>query len=214
MSKRIGMLFQADMIRALMRDVNPKTQTRRTHGLEDVNESPDDWKIFGQHYDREIKKWIVVFQHKEKPSNTIVCHAKAALGDVIYAKETFGIIPDDGGTVVYRATDPEWATEAGLKWKRSIFMPERYARIWLNVEKVWCERVQDITELDAESEGCKKSLEITPGRVPRGQVGHRTGYGLSFVKSYKLLWDEINGPGSWKRNPFVFCYQFSRTEKP
>ena len=29
---------------------------------------------------------------------------------------------------------------------------------------------------------------------------------------YSLLWDRINGTGSWERNPWVFVYTFKRTK--
>jgi hypothetical protein len=41
--REIGMLFSAPMILALLD--GRKTVTRRTQGLKDFNEEPDNWKI-------------------------------------------------------------------------------------------------------------------------------------------------------------------------
>src|SRR5690625_1774917 len=47
--------------------------------------------------------------------------------------------------------------ERYLKWRPSIFMPKNAARIWLQVKDVRVERLQDITEEDALSEGVRYS---------------------------------------------------------
>src|SRR3990167_10582487 len=94
--------------------------------------------------------------------------AKVAPGDMLWVRETHCIVDDTefGGErwVDYRAT-PKYSAEhpAGwenapkdheaLKWRPSIFMPKSTCRLWLEVVSTRWERLQDITEEDAEREG-------------------------------------------------------------
>ena len=47
----------------------------------------------------------------------------------------------------------KWFSHYG-EWKQSLFMPKEAARIWLKVTDVRVERLQDMTDDDAEAEGC------------------------------------------------------------
>lgn len=57
------------------------------------------------------------------------------------------------GCYLYGTTHEIWGD---IKWRPSIHMPKEAARIWLEVEEVRVERVQDITENDADWEGVGK----------------------------------------------------------
>jgi hypothetical protein len=79
-------------------------------------------------------------------------------GDRLWVKETWG--KDDNGEYVYRTnygtTEDDSFPPSMFKWRPSIHMPKEAARIWLEVEDVRVERVQDITENDADWEGVGK----------------------------------------------------------
>lgn len=94
-------------------------------------------------------------------------------------------------------------------WKRpAIFMPRAASRITLEVTEVRVERLQDISEADALAEGAPPS-HPSIDRVSR-EFGHK-----DFTRSwYAQLWDEINGPGSWDANPWVWCVSFGRVLAP
>jgi hypothetical protein len=107
----------------------------------------------------------------------------------------------------YRATDLEpelhyGLDEPGCKWRPSIFMPRWASRITLEVTGVRVERVQDISEGDAQSEG-----------VPVGALDTGVTYVDSYVESFMRLWDCINGkrPGcAWEDNPWVWVVEFQK----
>ena len=100
---------------------------------------------------------------------------------------------------VYRATDPDWSEMEGFKWKPSIFMPRAASRITLEVERISVERLQDITEEDARAEGVTVSKSIASDRVwPQ------------YKDAYKVLWESINGEGSWAKNPWVWVVEFKK----
>lgn len=89
-----------------------------------------------------------------------------------------------------------------LRWKPSIHMPKKAARIWLRVEDVRCEALHDISEEDAKAEGVKSTAEITPDGSDYT--------GLYATEWFSRLWDSINksrGYG-WNKNPWVWVVKF------
>lgn len=104
-----------------------------------------------------------------------------------------------------------------FRWKPSIHMPKRYARIWLEITDVRVERVQDITEEQAEAEGLQM-IEWSTG------IDYRQLYGVdpdsgedqlcsteSFYDSFRQIWDSIYQ--NWNSNPWVWVIEFKRVER-
>lgn len=103
---------------------------------------------------------------------------------------------------------PKWKD---LSWKPSIHMPKAAARIWLEVEEVRVERLQDIGHQDAVDEGILREWDGTKywyQDYTKGAQGMVTVSQLS----YKSLWESINGPESWEQNPFVWVIKFKKFE--
>lgn len=85
-------------------------------------------------------------------------------------------------------------------WKSPIHMPRWASRITLEITGVRVERLQDISEADAQAEGCPEAIR-----------------GLAFTDSaardwYADIWESINGPGSWDANPRVWVIEFKVLE--
>jgi hypothetical protein len=80
------------------------------------------------------------------------------------------------------------------QWKPSIHMPRWASRITLEVVSVRVERLQDISRVDAIAEGCCDPDSSTP------------------KLAFEMLWQSINGPGSWEANPWVWVVEFKRIE--
>lgn len=104
------------------------------------------------------------------------------------------------------------------RWRPSIFMPRWASRITLEITVVRVERLQEISEVDAEAEGCPEAhLEHTEDChhehcALAGGVDDCCGYLVSAKLQYKALWESINGPGSWEANPFVWVVEFRRVK--
>jgi hypothetical protein len=94
---------------------------------------------------------------------------------------------------------------SGWSYRNSIHMPRWASRITLRITDVRVERLQDISEADARAEGC--SAEEDPDWRP-SFADPDSGGSPTFVKSYRALWDHINGPGSWDANPWVWVVAF------
>lgn len=83
-----------------------------------------------------------------------------------------------------------------------IFMPRWASRLTLTVTDVRVQRLQDISEEDAEAEGYPPADQ----RAQSGIAEIRDAYPIAW---YSWLWDSINGAGSWHANPWVAAYTFT-----
>ncbi len=184
-----GILFQADMVRAIR--AGAKTQTRRIAHIEQVGE------IFAMDRGGKLSYGSMA---------GMLCLAPYQVGDVLYVKETFF---ENGPDVVFRA-DGEFSDHfpedhADGKWSPSIFMSKKVAREWLRVTHVRCERVTAITAEDAKAEGCQPYPNAMKAKWSESDA---------LRCSYMVLWESINGKGSWEADPYVFPYTFERIERP
>ena len=103
-----------------------------------------------------------------------------------------------------------------LRLRPNIFLRKEAARIWLRVESVRVERLQDISEEDAMKEGIEHYYDEDEQLWFRGYTDEADGL-LSPSESFRTLWQSINGADSWQANPFVWVISFtvlSTTGKP
>ena len=174
-------LFSAPMVRAIL--AGTKTQTRRV-----VKPAHKAW--MDQPVTHQLGEWDKRPLPYGKP------------GDRLWVRETWQAVSGndrarhimthprpDRGWLEYAATPRD--DEPAYKWRPSIHMPRWASRITLEVTGVRVERLQDISEADAISEG-------TP--FPCG----------GWVGGYQKLWESIHGPGSWDLNPWVWVVEFKR----
>lgn len=85
------------------------------------------------------------------------------------------------------------------QWRPSIHMPRWASRITLEITGVRIERLQEISEADAEAEGAPA-------------LSHFNGYDIKHLNGFIALWEQINGPGSWAANPWVWVVEFKRIQ--
>ena len=146
-------------------------------------------------------------------------------GDILYVRESVfqGVghyLDVSGETVCVLTNDFEyyadglhekghWKDKYERTWmhrRPSIHMPKEAARIWLKVKDVRVERLQDITEEQAEHEG----VDVCDG-VYRGYADG--------IEMFEELWNstikksDIDRYG-WDANPWVWVIEFERCEKP
>lgn len=239
------MLFSTPMVVALSN--GSKTMTRRPQGLELVNDDPEQW-VFNFFLDKtsKIEKVIkgskvvtagpmaVVFKNTIK-KQWAECKAKLCVGDVIWVRETFfdtskvakAELFREGERYLYKADEVFIGCH---KWKPSIHMPKEACRLWLKVKAVRVERLNAISEVDAEKEGVEKDfstfydsnrpytfLDYNSPRVEirRGKKHKITRALFRYATdSFKSLWQKINGLESWEKNPWVWVYEFEKVERP
>lgn len=216
-----GILFNTKMVQAILK--NRKTATRRP--IKNVDIKVYKATLFdGTVYDRVrlAENEEIIFDGGFKDLNFVVKdYAPHQVGDILYVRETFCYDDfDNGGETIYYKADygerhlKDLFTDCGMKWKPSIHMPKEASRIFLKVTDVRVERLQDITVEQVKKEGvldCGQPIEI------------QDTYADGVVNWYKALFENLWNSTikkqdmhkySWEANPYVFCYEFKRINKP
>ena len=128
------------------------------------------------------------------------------LGDILYVRETWCGLPVNeaghfrGHPIYYYKADGDLRPEGWRgAWRPSIHMPKEAARIWLKVTDVRVERLQDMTDDDAEAEGC---FDYTS-----------TALGFPDVWDSTIKKSDRDRYG-WNANPWVWVIEFEQCEKP
>lgn len=211
-NKERPIIFSTPMVRAIL--AGTKTQTRRVVKLQPPAGAEHHSIANVGH------PWHDIYGHKGCAVHRVRC-PYGQPGDRLWVRETF---MDMLGTGVEHRPDPRgplrryayasdhqpgsYGDEArksyGLRWKPSIHMPRAASRITLEITGVRVERLQDISESDAQAEGC--SLEcMTP-------TGDDSGSAIYGPGGYLALWESINGVESWAANPWIWVVEFKRVE--
>ncbi len=228
MSRVLPILFNTEMVRAILRELNPKAATRRS--------------IKG--YIPEDAVWgYTMFT----PKGYISCRGTFSdgygekffklpcrPGDILYVREAFcpnyfdeiiaGYRSDGlrGNRNAYKADYHKNVVGDVVpepKWTPSIHMPKEAARIWLKVTDVRVERLQEIKNFREEgitlSESCEECYLVCgacdPANSPTGCDNE--------VEIFANLWDSTLKKSDlisygWGANPWVWVIEFERCGKP
>jgi hypothetical protein len=206
----IPVLFQTDMVKAILED--RKTQTRR--GFNQPYYLTNSTQSFkGMGFINGNPNQFAASIGSENFSTLFKCKYGKP-GDLIWVRETWSKIE---ARIIYQAEGDlsEVLEEHGLdkmRWKPSIHMPKSAARIWLMVESISCERVQDISREDAIAEGIKKTKSTLPDKKEAWSnyslEEDDSPYYFNPKHSFQSLWESINGKKSWNSNPWVWVIKF------
>ncbi len=143
------------------------------------------------------------------------------IGDVLWVRESFykPINESFDGNYFYAADIAKqgWS----FKWKPSIHMPKSACRIFLRITNIRVERLQDINEQDAKSEGVKlhdRGVHYLNYLDQKGGLTQFIFNCKTAYDSFRSLWKTIHGkiyePNAWDQNPYVWVIEFERIAKP
>ncbi|MGP2911158.1 hypothetical protein ACTVKE_14735 [Serratia marcescens] len=207
--KERPVILNSEMVRAILD--GRKTQTRRVIAVQPESNQ------FGLLRISDSTKHSDIGKYHWAESNATGTHQRSALfscpfgqvGDRLWVRETFMDLTGTGIEATtgkfegfaYRADTPagsygdEVRKEYGLKWAPSLHMPRKACRILLEITAVRVERLNDISDGDAISEGCSIS-------------DMKSGDCVADV--FARLWSSIYGVDSWNANPWVWVIEFRR----
>ncbi|EMX8407961.1 hypothetical protein AAHP44_004501 [Salmonella enterica subsp. enterica serovar Bredeney] len=211
--KERGMIFNGEMVRAILD--GRKTQTRRIMKNQPAGDYPETPAL--------IRNVGTGFQwHGLYGESSIFNCPLGSISERIWVRETYqgplfdyeqmeSYLEDSSkfekpDFCVYRADGnpaPEfYDADDNLHcgWRPSIHMPRWASRITLEITDVRVERLNAISEEDAQAEGVQPACyEITPPEAA---------YRVSFGE----VWRGIYGEESWSANPWVWVIEFKRVE--
>ncbi len=216
-------LFSTPMVQSIL--AWNKTMTRRIIKPQPLNEVTDIIKLGNE--------WVSAYPNRKatKPFDYKV-KSKYQIGDILWVRETHyrygkwvkngltksgkqkwmftpykGLVnfcyPDNPPPVIERNA----YRKIGWYKRPSIFMPKIVARIFLKVTDIRVERLNDMDEWDACSEG----IEIGENQYYRNYLTNEFSE-LTATQSYETLWEKINGFESLNSNPWVWVISFERIE--
>lgn len=207
--KERPIIFNADMVRAVLD--GRKTQTRRMltpHHLKMIDAAASA----GECHPLESGR-----QHANSQSYYREWCPFGVVGDRLWVRESFyehghwqggGYDPEDSyfvsdKQVLYPADGIQRPSERKREdfWRSrpSIHMPRWASRITLEITGVRVERLRDLSEQDAKSEGV---MPPAGGVLPGWE--HRI--------NFRDLWMSIYGADNWEANPWVWVIEFKRVE--
>ena len=207
-------LFNTEMVKAILE--SRKTQFRIPIKLKD-NSLVCTGYIFSS-TDRKRNSCYSFGKNKECDMEYI--KSKYKVDDILYVRETFktfsNITMDNEVGVIYKADNKEVILPCNRdyeceyvfndKWKPSIHMPKRYARVFLKVTNVRIERVQDISLTNMLEEGINHLKNYSVGGVVKPYT--------QIKREFINLWNSTIKDGyKWEDNPYVFVYEFEKIEK-
>ncbi|EPV0628812.1 morphogenetic protein [Citrobacter koseri] len=191
--KERGMIFNGEMVRAILD--GRKTQTRR----------PVRFPVLDRNLGCELAGNELA---GELSAGNYLNSAFGKPGDRIWVRETWARynIDQNSHDIAYRATTPaDWPEEG--RWRPSIHMPRWASRILLEIIDVRVERLNDISQEDAQAEG----MELTGWR-PTYSDPDSGGEVWTPYDNFAQLWESIYGEESLKAKPWVWVIKFKRIE--
>lgn len=230
--KERGMIFNGEMVRALLS--GRKTQTRRRMKVQPSEGfTPMNMALEPDYKARWYTPGIVDKEGYLQPASKEVFGVAnenegyscpfGAVGDRIWVREAFRVHSraTDVATLVYKASERNSWTEqthrvpvavcnkpaTPEKWTPSLHMPRWASRILLEITDVRVERLNSISQEDAQAEG----LELTGWR-PTYSDPDSGGEVITPYDNFAELWSSIYGDESWQANPWVWVIEFKRVE--
>ena len=181
-----GIIMNAPMVKALLDGT--KTQTRRLA-----------WRLT---------------THQGRYCEAPTVWQRVKPGDRLWVRETHYVVnagyKDGSGQLIwYRASNPDAPVGP---WTPSIHMPRWASRLTLVVTEARRQRLQEISDPDAEAEGVEFETAdppfwYVPGIMPHSLTAVETKEGAS--ASYAKLWNHLHGDGAWAENPEVVALTFT-----
>ncbi|HBV4435318.1 TPA: hypothetical protein MDX31_005120 [Klebsiella quasipneumoniae] len=247
--KERGMIFNGEMVRAILD--GRKTQTRRPikwkqtrfteigeredgsnwPWSEDAEHACDFWHPcpFGAVGDRIwVRETWGVASHAFSDDGLMIDWVPDRPATAIH-EMPFGNGYYSGYAIYAADGEFTWGDDDGYEdgrscWKPSIHMPRAASRILLEITNVRVERLNAISEEDAQREGVHTEVwdqtVVARNYAARDEffqfwsedMPHYVEMNQLYRSSFRSLWESIYGAENWLANPWVWVIEFKRVE--
>ena len=245
-----GMIFNGEMVRAILD--GRKTQTRRIMKVQPKpsKSRPGDFWFSSKKLESMVHVSDLAPGNSPIADYHLFiqehCCPFGAVGDRIWVRETFqgplvheelfeeySAYPEKFETPEYC----EYAADGGVRpeycdlednlrhgWRPSIHMPRWASRILLEITNVRVERLNAISEEDAQREGVHTEVwdqtVVARNYAARDEffqfwsedMPHYVEMNQLYRSSFRSLWESIYGAENWLANPWVWVIEFKRVE--
>jgi hypothetical protein len=214
-------LFSGPMVRAILD--GKKTQTRRVvkpqpapgELIKKTKASmiPDAAHLADDLFDAGVRLDLPPHCPYGQPGDRLRISEEVTI--TAYERNAYEVLYHADRSVVVRYGWPELMTKIRAykdPHLRGVHLPPAYARdLRLEITNIRVERLQEISEADAQAEG------VEPGCLTCGEnCIDRGGCGCcrpAYRDSFACLWMELYGRESWSANPWVFVVDFRRIDQ-
>ncbi|WP_434058157.1 hypothetical protein [Enterobacter kobei] len=224
--KERGMIFNGEMVRAILD--GRKTQTRRIMKVQPSDgfhptHNGCDLDLNAHWYTPGVVDKNGYLQPAKKDVFGVADENEGytcpfgAVGDRIWVRETWAEAGAGAPDLkLYRANYPEHVPTHyenvppadEIRWTPSIHMPRRACRLTLEITGVRVERLNGISETDAEAEGIDMEALFDAQDCYDCIADHNMTGRPTATGAFKYLWESIYGEESWKSNPWVWVIEF------
>jgi len=210
--KESPIIFNTAMVQAILN--GSKSQTRRVikpqpKSIDNSFDGTWEWKEKDHFYDDLTLLW------------TVKHNCPYSVKDRLWVREAHALSPWHGNQMVtWKCGYPSFAEP--MKWRSPMFLPKWAARIWLEITEVRVERLQEITEEDALSEGWNSDSDLFPtiNREDKTRTWFKNLWdSLNAKRGQWHRWEDdnnvihkelIKADYSWESNPWVWVISFRR----
>lgn len=207
-------IFSGEMVRTILDE--RKTQTRRAIKLQPEWNYPGNYTRGAvTHFHQLRKSWVTTVGFGAACESWVFGKCPyGEIGDLLYVREAWAHEPNDcendpncglPSHIYFRETEVSngtFASVAHWRWRPSIHMPKWAARIWLILNDVRVEKLQEILPAGVIAEGIQTTL--------RGYDAESHLY-----EQFRNLWNSLNAKRGygWDMNPWVWVLEFERVEE-
>ena len=209
--KERPILFSGPMVKAILE--GRKTQTRRVLKPQPQARATG---YFAWQSSRlkafDLPEGFVNTSERALRDILILASPYGQVDDRLWVRETWWCSPNhlNRNSVSYRQVVATACGEEAAKrntWKPSIFMPRWASRLLLEITAIRAQRLQEITEEDAQAES-PPCFDTSEGLAPTHSAAYHFRY------HFRKLWDSLNAKRGygWDTNPWCWCLSFKRVD--
>lgn len=153
-----GILFNQDF--DLLRKVytRQKTETRRTGGLEKVNEPKTLKKVnfaTKEFVDNKLTANFYIENSEKRLNHLCKATSRYQLNEILYLKESYRVV---NGTVEYKLKTKTGTKLLPGKFENKLFMPAKYARGYIQITGIDIQQIKNISQKSLFEEGVETEL--------------------------------------------------------